>query len=235
MRRFRKVHMMVVLVALVAAQSALLVGPVSADDVVTCGDGGTYAGGDNDGDLIHTGVGLCSIPTGATINGDVIVGGAGLLRVEGTVNGNIKGNTTRSLRVRDASINGDIVQEGTGGIIVESGSVSGNLEMKGNGFLTIQAFTCCKQFGSATINGNVINEGTRPTRLQTGSFGPGGSLDTITVEGSIEAEGGGTNKVVVGLGGDIITIDGNVCGGPPDGYDAAGVTVDGDINASCLE
>ena len=231
MRRFRIVPMTLALVALVAALSVLMAGPVNADDIAC-------AGGDipsTDGNVTVTG--FCTLPAGSTVNGNIFVTGAALVLVQGVVNGNIEANATFLLgsspvRVDDGgSVHGNVISEGIGGITVNNGSVAGNLEQKGTGPIVVQAIGG----GTAAVNGNLIHEGTGLILIRV--FGGADGGGTVTIDGNVEAKSGGANTAAHLDGplppGSSITIDGSVCGGPPVGYGGPIVTVNGSINASC--
>ena len=222
--------MMVTLVVLMAALSALTVGPVSAD--VACGAAQAIPGATNGNVTAKADLPLveCIIGPGHTVNGNVIATGIGEIHVFGTVNGDIEGNSTGASSVEGGgTLNGNFIMEGGGGLFVIRASVNGNLEQKGSGALQVRALNA-----ASAVSGNVINEGTGLTLLLAQNCCGSGVLGTITVGGNVEAKGGGTNDAIIaGAAASSITVDGSVCGGPPTGYAGAGVTVNGSIDASC--
>jgi len=235
MRRFRKVHMMVTLVALMAALSALMTGPVSAD--VTCGAAQAAPGTTDDN--ITVAAGVCTIGAGHIVNGNVIITDGASLIVRGTINGNTEASGS-GFTFFDAgsTINGNAIHEGSGTIFagcsvgIGTITIAGNIEQKGTGAAGVNFSEGGDCLAPIVVTGNIINES------------PSGSIKLFsgsvwTIDGNVEQKGGGPNTALsFDLG--SITVDGSVCGGPPGGYGpgggvstASGVTVNGDVKMSC--
>ena len=236
MRFLKRVHLMLVLVALMAALSTLTVGPVRADDTtVSCDPAGFTPIPSTDGNVTLTGtlaVSQCQLIGTDTINGNLIVTGTASARIRGTINGNIEGDATSAgfIDVRGGSVNSNVIQEGTGSLRVLNGSVNGNVEQKGTGGVDILAFLG----GDTRVNGNVINEGSAGTAVFT-TQGAG----TIVIDGSVEAKGGGGGFITLfsGVGPPLfpevvppeVTVNGSTCGVTV----SAGVVVNGDVKPVC--
>ena len=205
MLRFKKVHMMVTLVALMAALSALMALPVSA--------GGTTC--------------PSNVAVGATVNDNLSIGATDCTN-RGTVNGNMEASGAGFVRVRGGVLNGNAIQEGTGSIIVDTvgdrdATVEGNLEQKGGSVgpepsLDVRAF----MENTTHITGNAINEGPGFTEIKATSGG------TIWIDGNVEAKGGGGGSITQTSGSTVI-VDGNTCGVVV----GAGVVVNGEVKTSC--
>jgi len=189
MQRFRKVHLMVILVALMVAVSGLMGGTVRAN-VVDCSLApffGTIAG---------------------VVDGDVLVPFGTRCTIRGTVNGNIDATAggafvaepeisfDQQVRVRGGTVNGNI-EGGPGSDVVVGSTVNGNIEVTG----TVAAPSRIQLFGGAgaspstsVVNGDVIHNGTGVVAeffspnlgvllAGTGGFG-------VRVEGNIKAHNG---------------------------------------------
>ena len=166
MLRFRKVHMVTVLVALVAliSSSGLTAGPVSADDTVCTS---TLILMTVDNVFVPAGA-ICTL-RGVTVTGNVEVEGALVARDSGagtptTIDGNVQGDPAQIVQIIEGTVvEGSVQIKGTasppfvGNFNVLCGStIRGDLQFEDNGrFILIGAGLCAGFGGGSTVDGNV--------------------------------------------------------------------------------
>ncbi len=206
MQRLRKIHLMVGLVALVAALSVLMASPVSAQTACA----GPTAGDIDDDVTVAL---FCSVSPGDTINGNVtLAAGAEFevnvlgtvkgnvtlaagadLSVSGTVDGDIDAPAGGFIGVSGGTVNGNI-EGGPGTVELVGGTVNGNIEVTGTpaaGSQIILVGGASAPGVVSVVNGNVIHNGTG-----TEFFGPNSGVVLLgfgvgtRVEGNIEATNG---------------------------------------------